>query len=205
MNNFIIALEKLDEEWFATLPEPEEVPEFEVSKHFLRWEQRVIYGKKSTASKAVKVVLIAAALIILLSVIALSTTKGREFFMQFFNESAVFSLYAEKSEKIQTLEIGYIPENFELDNAYDDRILCFYHYSSEGQEIEIQKQLVEITVDFNKRSSSYERINRDGIIYHILLKEGKICNVFWNQNNYYYQVSGNINKEEALKIAYGVR
>ena len=128
MNNFETALRELDEEWFATLPPVEKVYEHELSKKYLKWEQRVIYGKKSMANKVLKVVLIAAALLVILSVIALSTTKGREFFMQFFKDSAVYSLYADSSQNVQDLNVGYLPEGFVLKEEFKDEIIIDYQY-----------------------------------------------------------------------------
>ena len=204
MNNLQLALKELDEEWFASLPEFEDKPPFEVSKEFLKWEQHVIYGKKSASSKVVKVILIAAALLILFSVVSLSTTKGREFVMHFFKESAVYNLEAEQSEDVYELKVEYLPEGFMLEDSTEGKTVTDYSFSNGTKWLDIQKRSIETTVDFDYNRNSYELIEHNDIIYTISFVDEDISNVIWNHNNYYYHVSGSIDKETALKIAYGV-
>lgn len=204
MNNFETALRELDEEWFATLPPVEKVYEHELSKKYLKWEQRVIYGKKSTASKVFKVALIAAALLVILSVIALSTTKGREFFMQFFKDSAVYSLYADSSQDVQDLNVGYLPEGFVLKEEFKDEIMINYQYTHEKEWLDIRKQFIETTANFDYSENKYDIIKRNNVSYIVSFADEKIYNVIWNYNGYYYHLSCNMDKETALKIAYNV-
>ena len=204
MNNLELALQELDEEWLASLQIREDVPPFEVSKQFLKWEQRVIYGKKSTSSKVVKVLLVAAALLIILSVVALSTTKGREFMMHFFKDSAVFSLQAERMDKVNDLTVSYLPEGFELEDDYKKNTYFIKHYINQTQWFEIQKRSIKTTVDFDYLETAYEEIERNGITYKITYVDDNICNVIWNYHDFYYHVFGNIDRETALQIAFGV-
>ena len=204
MNNLNIALRELDEEWLHSLAVNEDTPCFEVSKGFLRWEQRVIYGKKSASGKAFKVIAIAAALLVLFSIIALSTTKGREFVMQFFKESAVYSVQAERLEPVNTLTVDYLPEGFQLSNIVEGKTLIDYQYTRLDEWLDIQKRSIKTTVDFDYGNDEYERIEQNGIKYS-MISTGEYCMVIWNYHDYYYQVSGTIDKENALNIAYGVK
>lgn len=203
MNNLQLALKELDEEWFASLPEFEDKPPFEVSKEFLKWEQRVIYGKKSASSKVVKVTLIAAALLIIFSVVALSTTKGREFVKHFFKESAVFSFQTERMDNANLIMVKYIPKGFVLEEDYKEDVIHIYHYSYQQNWFEIEKRSIRTTVDFDYNTNGYETIEKNGIIYHIT-NDNDYCAIIWNCNDYYYQVSGNVDKETAMQIAFGV-
>lgn len=205
MNNLEIALKELDEEWFAGIAAVEDMPPFEVSKRYLKWEQRVIYGKKSTANKAVKVLLLVAAMLILFSIIALSTTKGREFILQFFKDSAVYSLQADQSRYVSELEVDYLPEGFVLERTFEDDTMLLYRYEKNTMQIEIQKNIIETTANFDYSDKNYEVIEKNGVSYLVSFADENICSVIWNMNNYYYHVSGNVEKEEALKIAFGVQ
>lgn len=204
MDKLEIALRELDEEWLATLPPVEKKYEHELSKKFLRWEQRVIYGKKSPANKVLKAILIAAALLVLFSVIALSTTKGREFATQFFKDSAIYSLYAEHSQDVQALNVAYLPEGFVLKNTYKDEIMIDYQYSNSAKWLDVRKQFIETTAKFDYFDGAYKIVKSNGISYIVTLADENIHNVIWNYNGYYYQVSGNIDKDTALKIAFSV-
>lgn len=204
MNNLNIALRELDEEWLHSLAVNEDTPCFEVSKGFLRWEQRVIYGKKSVSAKVLKVVAIAAALLILFSVIALSTTKGREFVMQFFKESAVYSLQAEQSEDVYELKVEYLPEGFILIDTYEDDMVKYYFYTNKAKRFAIQKNSLRTTADFDFNGKNIEIIDIEGVEYVVSSNE-EYCSVVWNRNNYFYQVTGVIDKQEALKVAMGVQ
>ena len=204
MNNLKTALNELDGEWFASLPNIEDIPQFEVSRKFERWEQRIIYGKKSVSSKVVKVILIAAALLILFSVVSLSTTKGREFVMQFFKESAVYSILAEQSKEVNTLTVNYLPEGFELDDSFENDLMIYYYYTNNEVYFEIKKNSINTTVDFNYNENAYEQIEYNDILYTVVYVNKKICNIIWNYHDYFYQVSGTIDKETALQIAFGI-
>ena len=204
MNNLKTALNELDGEWIASLPNIEDIPQFEVSRKFKRWEQRIIYGKKSVSSKVVKVILIAAALFIILSVVALSTTKGREFVMHFFKDSAVFSLQAENLNRVTSLTVNYLPEGFALEENFEDFTTHVYFYSCQQKWINIEKRSVKTTVDYNYKDSAYEQMEYNDIIYTITYVNNNISNIIWNYNGYYYHVSGNIDKETVLQIAFGV-
>ncbi|MBQ6380707.1 MAG: hypothetical protein IJJ41_03775 [Clostridia bacterium] len=50
MNNLQKALKEMDEEWFASLPEVDEVPPFETSEAFKEWEQKTIFRKECQES-----------------------------------------------------------------------------------------------------------------------------------------------------------
>lgn len=204
MNNLQIALKELNEEWLASLPELEEMPKFEVSPKYIKWEQRVIYGKKSTSGKVIKIILIAATIIVLFSVIALSTTKGREFFMHFFKESAVYSLDADKSEPVNSLAVDYLPHGFVLKDTDENNSFILHYYENQDKYFNIQKHILQTAVDFDYKSEDYEVVEVNGVKYIVSFVDENICNVIWNYNNYNYQVSGNLGKEEVFKIALGV-
>ena len=51
MNNLELALKDVVEEWLNSLPDPDELPPFEPSERFKKWEQEVIYGNKEQKPK----------------------------------------------------------------------------------------------------------------------------------------------------------
>ena len=202
MDNLETALFELREEWFAELPAPEDMPVFEHSKSYLKWEQRVIYGKQSAGRKAAKVLLIAAALLVLFSVIALSTTKGREFIMHYFKDSALYSVFAETSQPVNSLTVEYIPKGYELKEQFENSGMKSMLYSKDKSWIKISKQFIETTVDFDYEKDSFELVEKNGIKYIITNVDDNVCNVIWNYNNFNYFVAGTIDKETALEVAY---
>lgn len=205
MNKLGEVMLEVSEEWFADLPAPEEVPAYTYSKKYLKWEQEVIYGKKHVALKRVaKVLLVAAILIIMLAVIALSTTKGREYIMQFFKEEATYATNATQSERVNSLIADYLPDECKLDYQFDSKELLAYRYTMGEKWFEIQKHYVESSTLFNYNENNYETIKKDGITYIISFVDNNVCNILWNSNNYYYQVSGTIDRNELLKIAFNV-
>lgn|GEM_PF-6086816 len=206
MNKLGEVMLEVSEEWFADLPAPEEVPAYTYSKKYLKWEQEVIYGKKHVTLKRVaKVLLVAAILIIMLAVIALSTIKGREFIMQFFKESAVFSLDTKQSEEVNNLTISYLPENYYLEDTFKNKEMIVYNYSNNDKWIEVRKHSIKTSVDFHYDRNSFNVIERNGIKYMLSFSNNGFYNIIWNYNNYFYQVNGNEEKNELLKVAYNVR
>ena len=92
-----------------------------------------------------------------------------------------------------------------LEKEFKDETMLFYQYINQDRLIDIQKNSIETTVDFDYREDNYETIERNGVTYLVSFADEDICNVIWNVNNYYYQVSSNIEKEEILKIAFCVQ
>ena len=206
MNKLGEVMLEVSEDWFADLPAPEEVPAYTYSKKYLKWEQEIIYGKKHVTLKRVaKVLLIAAILIIMLAVIALSTTKGREFILHFFNDSAVYSVDMEMSKEVTELNVSYLPDRFRLENTFIEEGIIMYHYSYQDEWIQIRKHFINTSADFHFDSSLYDSVDNNGITYLISASKNGFCNIVWNYNDYFYQVNGNVEKNELLKVAYNIQ
>lgn len=205
MNKLGEVMLEVSEEWFADLPAPEEVPAYTYSKKYLKWEQEVIYGKKRVTLKRVaKVLLVAAILIIMLAVIALSTTKGREFILNFFNDSAVYNVQAKSTASVEKLEINYTVGGFELKEIFEEDMCIYYEFTKGNDLYSIVKTPIntKVNIDFYK---TQKNVIINNITYIITMTEPDFCNIIWNYNNYSYRVSGNISENEALKIAQNVK
>ena len=205
MNKLGEVMLEVSEEWFADLPAPEEVPAYTYSKKYLKWEQEVIYGKKHVTLKRVaKVLLVAAILIIMLAVIALSTTKGRKFIMQFFKESAVYSIHSNIDNTVSSVDIGFIPKHYQLAGTYYGNMIIYKEYVYGDYSFVVYKSPVNTSTDFDYNDDC-KKYFIDGITYVVSLTDKEYCNVIWNYNNFNYRISGNINVNEAMKIAKSVK
>ena len=47
MSNFEKALKELNDEWLDSLPNPDDLPEINLSEEYKEWEKRVIRGYKT--------------------------------------------------------------------------------------------------------------------------------------------------------------
>lgn len=205
MNKLGEVMLEVSEEWFADLPAPEEVPAYTYSKKYLKWEQEVIYGKKHVTLKRVaKVLLVAAILIIMLAVIALSTTKGREFILNFFNDSAVYSTDAKTSIPVNNIEISYVLKDYVLVDEIKENNCIYCEYQNGSNYYVIVKSPIKTTVDFDYKQFKKSIVQKN-ITYIFTSTDPDFCNLIWNCNNYNYRISGNISENEALKIAENVR
>lgn len=204
MNKLGEVMLEVSEEWFADLPAPEEVPAYTYSKKYLKWEQEVIYGKKHVTLKRVaKVLLVAAILIIMLAVIALSTTKGREFILNFFNDSAVYNVQTRISDSVKKMEINYIIDGYVLVDEYEQDMCIYNEFAKGSSRYVIVKTPINSKIDFNSDVNS-KKVQIDNVVYVVSLTSNGYCNVIWNYQYYSYRVSGNISENEALKVAQSV-
>ena len=204
MSNFEIALKEINDEWLASLPNPEDLPEPKLSKKYLRWERRVIRDKKPVANKVVKIILIAAALLIILSVAALSTDKGKEFILQFFKDSAVYSTYIKSPKLVDNIKIDYIPAGFELEYSFDDGAVYERDFTNGKAWFDIKKYDKAATTDFSFENKTIEHLNYNDIDYCICEDDGEYIIIVWTDENYHYYLGGVISKEDAIKIAKNV-
>lgn len=204
MNKLGEVMLEVSEEWFADLPAPEEVPAYTYSKKYLKWEQEVIYGKKHVTLKRVaKVLLVAAILIIMLAVIALSTTKGREFILHFFNDSAVYSVDTHFSDSVESIKVDYLPVGYRLIDSFKGEATTYNEYVSGNNHLTVYKEPLNTITSFDLSGEElYFELNN--ITYIVSQSEDDYCTVIWNYHNYNYRICGVLSIDEALKIAQSV-
>ena len=192
------------EEWVATIPE--ELPEPEYSKKHIRRMNALknkmrgnVYHHFTT--KTIRVMLIAAILLAFLMT-AFVFPSSREAFMDNFNIASRYQMTKENKNSVpDKITVGYIPEGFELESKQTYSKTIIYDYSSNKSKFTITKFSSSVEIDFDTEYIKTETITIDNTEYTYSIGVSNISNILWIENDYVYQIKGNISKEEILKIA----
>lgn len=109
----------------------------------------------------------------------------------------------EESLSLDDLKINYIPEGFDLVEVQEGRTIKIFHYMND-KNLEIYIKINEIIPDNNKIDLNTQGANLEEIFigssngYYWNLKDNSY--LFWRQNNIECLVSGNISRDEIIKI-----
>lgn len=205
------------EEEMTRLPSDEEIgvhqfsPEFERKmEKLLRHEHRPHRILLHSTGKRVAVL---AAVIALLAASMLSVGAVRESIVSFFTEvyeeftAIIFDQPEEmgrtyEADSIDAIEVTYIPEGFELKSERRDSKEYRLNYSNEaGDILVITQRLIEnYELGINTEENMSEKI-RVHDCEGLYVENKDFGTVIWSDNKQYFYISGNIQKDEILKIA----
>lgn len=205
MTNFEAAVELSFNNWVASLPTEFDLPEptqaYKEGIAKLMDKMRGDRYHKFTRNTA-RVILIAA-ILLAIATVTLAATVGREFVVKNFSNFSVYSVVDSSNNKnVEDIEIGYMPDGFELVSKESTKNKCYLNYFNEDKWISVYKTTIETDLAFDTEYKNKEniRINAfDGIYY----KDDNLnfSGIVWNNGYYIYKVDGTISKEELLKTA----
>lgn len=198
-------------DWVATIPAPEDLPEPDYSKRHIKRINALknkmrgnVYHHFTT--RAIKIMLVAAVLFALL-LTAFVIPSSREFII---DNLGIYSTYQLTEENLNSvngeIEIGYIPEGFELiDENVSVKLIINTYMSTNGQVFSIHKYSSSIEVDFDTELGKSETIIINDIAFTVFTDENSFSNIIWTEYDHIYKVEGNLTKDELLKIAESVK
>ncbi len=204
MSKFAKACVLSYEEWVATIPE--ELPEPEYSKKHIRRMNALknkmrgnVYHHFTT--RTIKVMLVAAILLALMMT-AFVFPSSRDSFMDNFNIASRYQMTKNNKNSVaDKIIVGYIPEGFKLENQQTYSKTIIYDYSSNDSKFTITKFSSSIEIDFNTEDIETEAIVVGNKEYTYGISLSNVSNLIWIENDYIYQIKGDITKEEMLNIA----
>ena len=208
MSKFAKACVLSYEEWVATIPA--ELPEPEYSKKHIRRMNALknkmrgnVYHHFTT--RTIKIMLVAAILLALMMT-AFVFPSSRDSFMDNFNIASRYQMSKHNKNSVtDEITIGYIPEGFELEKQQTYSKTIIYDYSSNNSKFTITKFSSAIEIDFNTEEIETEIIAIDNTEYTYGISLSNVGNLIWVENDYIYQIKGDISKEEMLNIATGIK
>ncbi len=210
MNKFAKACKECYEEWEASLPDIDSLPEPEYSKKHINRMERLFDRMRGDkyhylTRKAVKV-MIAAAVIFALMLCAFAIPSSRRYIIEHFDGFGMFTVSEHNGNAVNGIEVGYIPEGFELTEYSElDKVVDFMYESPKGEYFSISKSASNINVLFNIENGQIEEFTRNNITYSFAKNELQRDYVMWSENDYIYCIDGTLSKEELLKIAQNLK
>ena len=200
MSVFEEALWLSSEDWVDSFPT--NIPKHKFSKKHNKIINELIYSenekvKFKLSKRTIKVLIIAAVLLALAST-AFAFPESREFIInKFFNHSQYNVVYNGKVKKVDSLTVNYVPSGFEKveDHGYS------YVYKNGDKEFVVEKMTIDTSIGYDTEKYDNEIIEINGVdaVYY---RSNNVNNgIIFNNANYIFWISGNIEKEELIKIA----
>ena len=201
-------LQSLDEE-LAAAPEHVFSKRFERRmKRLIRLERLGLYGHgRKRALRAAAVALLVAAGVILAAVLSVEASRVKlvEWFKKVAEEYTMLQFEPKEQNTDNEFVIKlpeYVPEGYQLDNQIKTEIGYRYFYRTDGG-MEIMYRQGRITaggilLDTEDAKTSTVRI---GEWEAMLVEKNGYAQLVWNDDQYLYFLSGNIDTKELLKMA----
>lgn len=186
-----------------------DIPKHNFSKQHNQKMKELFNSKQNSekykiSKKAGKVLLIAA-ILLSLTITAFAIPAGREFIVEKFSNHSEYNVRdIGDVKKVQSLKLNYIPEGFESSDDLIGKDLYELHYENNEYRFCIQKTLINATVTFDTEEYDCEDIIINGYqgVYYRGTENDK--GIIFNDNDYVFVISGNINKDELVNIAQNV-
>lgn len=191
------------ESWVDSFPD--DIPKHKFSKKHKEKMKEIFeldteIQKHKLSKKTIKILLIAA-ILLGLATTAFAIPASREFIIQKFSNHSEYNVVdTENAEKVESLKLNYIPEGFVKTEDYEHAVM----YSNSELSFYVEKFELTSSIGFDTENYDSESIIINGIdgIYYTSKNNEK--GVIFNNGNYIFVVSGNIEEKELVKIAQNV-
>lgn len=185
----------------------ENVDRYMITESEMRKSIDSIVGKKPKTviklSKHIKILLIAAIIVILLAVGSLGYAQYKYNIFNFSDHSTVvFNRLGNK--KVDDLEVGYIPEGFTLTYECNKKYECSKEYVKGNDSFTVSKQSYDDKVDINTEHNNLRETQIDGIDYVEFGEAEHGQGIVWEKDGYQYVITGSISSRELFKIALSI-
>lgn len=166
-----------------------------------------IVSKKSKSvrrmMKPIKILLIAAIIIVLLAVGSLGYAQYKYNIFNFPDHSIINFSHTENN-KVNDLKTGYIPDGFVLNSESKNKYEYTKEYAKDNEFFIITKLTIynEININTEYKDGTVKQIA--GIDYIVYGDAEHGQGIVWEKNKCQYTVSGNISSQNLLKIALSI-
>lgn len=208
MSVFEEALWLSSEKWITSFPT--DLPKHKFSRKHNKAIKDIISGKKeknnhNLSKRTIKILLIAAVLLAFITTV-FAVPVSREYIVQkFFNHSSYNVKDIDKISNVELMEINYIPNGFVITDEYKSKYVYSVTYSNEREHFSVDKHAINTYVNFDTEKYDCENISINGIDGLFYVTETLQKGIIFNDANYIFVVSGNIDKNELINIAQNVK
>ncbi len=210
MDKFAAACRASYMDWEASLPDIENLPEPEYSKkHKAKMDKLFDQMRENTyhrfTTKSLKIILVAA-VILAMVLCAFTIPSSRKYIIEHFDGFSEFAFTQRNKNAVNYMDVGYLPEGFELAWSSDSSGSYSRCYKSKTKgDLEISKHSSATSVIFDTEDSTIEKITIGSITYLYTNTQSGMDSIVWIDTDYSYYVGGKLSKEELLKIAQNLK
>ncbi len=191
------------EQWVDSFPS--DMPKHKFSKQHNDNMKKLLDGtqqkEKYKFSKKTIRFLVAAAILLSLTITAFAIPSFREFIItKFFNHSEYSVSDISDAKPVKSLTVNYVPNGFEKVEDYG----YLYVYRNGDKEFVVEKSMITASIGYDTEKYDDEIIEINGIEAVYYKSNDVNGGIIFNNGEYIFWISGNISKEELVKIAQNI-
>lgn len=196
------------EKWVDSFPM--DIPKHHFSEKHNEIINEIIYGKqektKHKLSKATIKVLLIAAILLAFATTVFAVPASREYIIhKFFNHSSYNVTDVDAFSKVDSLELNYIPYGYIQTNESKSNYAYSKTYENDQNYFSVDKHTINTFVDFDTEKYNCEDIIINEIIGIFFMTDNSEKGIIFNNAEYIFIISGNIDKEELVNIAQNIK
>ncbi len=192
-----------NQRWTSSLP-----LEFEEIKFSKQHEKRmrILFDKMRRDkyhrfTKKVTISLIAAILIVSMTITAFAVPASRDFIIHKFFDHSTYTVVNGEHNEVGEITIRYVPEGFEIIDQYKDEKVSYIEYQDANEDwFQVRKMSLTLKTDIDTESYNYKNIFYNNKLY-ISYQNDSSKAFIWNDRKYEYTITGNVSNDLLLKIA----
>ncbi len=202
----------VDEANKQQIDEMSQCEKVEFSKEHEDKMRKLFAGKVKRVKYVKRILIIAAVMVVLFSVSIISVQGFRVKFMNFilsFTETNTELKYADESEDNNSYSVGdidfaYMPEYLEFNSSRNQGKNICVKFNNNDKYIEIRIREIDAIANVNTEKADAELLMIKGIETFITQKDDVFI-LSWNNASKTFELMGNIEREELIKIAENVK
>ncbi|MCI6254178.1 DUF4367 domain-containing protein [Eubacterium coprostanoligenes] len=161
-------------------------------------------NKYKLSKKTIKILLIAAILLSLATTV-FAIPACREFIVEKFSYHSEYNVVDTSDAKnVTSLKLNYIPVGFEKTEEYISNDFYIENYKNIDKSFTVQKCELSTNIGFDTEKYNSENIRINGIDAVYYRSDCEEKGIIFNNGEYIYIISGNIDKKGLVDIAQNV-
>lgn len=186
-----------------------QMPKHKFSKEHNKAIEKIIYPDKkdyhiNLSKKSVKILLIAAILLSFATTV-LAISACREHILNKFSNHSEYSVTnSDKAKDVKSLDVNYVPNGFKLVEKDTNKFGYIYEYRHDEKIFTVEKIMIDTLINFDTEKYGSEEIEINGIRAIYYRPDDNIYGIIFNNGEYIFSISGNLSKDELVKIAQNI-
>lgn len=209
MDKFTEACRLANRQWVDSLPADAPPHEFspafqEAMRPLLQPEITPVPQKRRRLTKKTIKILVAAAVLLALAIATtvIARTGAQKAEIKQLSDHAEYEIVNPgEAEDVKDMTVGYVPDGFEKTKDYG----YIYIYENGDQSFSVEKYQLNSTVYFDTETYESKPIEINGADGEYIQSLNEMKGIVFNDSEYIFMISGNISKEELVKIAQNVK
>lgn len=195
------------EQWVDSFTQ---VPKHKFSKEHNKAIEKIIYPDKKDyrikfSKNTIKILLIAAILLSLATTV-FAVPACREHILNKFSNHSEYSVASTGNAKnVESLNVNYVPDGFKLVEKDTNKFGYIYEYRHNDKIFTVEKTMIDIQINFDTEKYGSEEIEISGIKAICYRPDDDIYGIIFNNGEYVFSISGNLSKDELVKIAQNIK